>query len=65
MGSTATGGITMTESNTPSPWLVAAIAISEELKKQPPEVQTEIRRMDRKIYPETWKAIREKEQEQE
>ncbi|MFN6485988.1 MULTISPECIES: hypothetical protein [unclassified Nostoc] len=45
-----------------SPWLEAAIAINEELKKQPPEVQVSIRRMDRKTYPETWKAIREREQ---
>jgi hypothetical protein len=55
----------MTVNNTRSPWLIAAIAISEELKKQPPEVQAENRRMSKKTYPETWKAIREKEQEQE
>ncbi|WP_196517615.1 hypothetical protein [Nostoc sp. WHI] len=48
-----------------SPWLKAAIAISEDLKKEPLEVQAEIRRMHRKTYPETWKAIREKEQEQQ
>ncbi|MEH2123084.1 hypothetical protein [Nostoc sp.] len=45
-----------------SPWLEAAIAIKEGLKLEPPEVQVSIRRMDRKIYPETWKAIREREQ---
>ncbi|MDZ8135142.1 MAG: hypothetical protein RM049_07535 [Nostoc sp. DedQUE04] len=45
-----------------SPWLEIAIAINEELKQQPPEVQESIRRMDRKTYPETWKAIREREQ---
>lgn len=55
----------MTEDTTCSLWLEAAIAISEELKKQPPEVQAEIRRMNKKTYPETWKAIREKEKEQE
>lgn len=45
-----------------SPWLDAAIAINEALKQEPPEVQESIRRMDRKTYPETWKAIREREQ---
>ncbi|WP_167315591.1 hypothetical protein [Nostoc punctiforme] len=55
----------MTENNTTNPWLIAAIAISEELKKQPPEVQAESRRMSKKTYPQTWKAIREKEEEQE
>lgn len=55
----------MTDNNTRSPWLEAAIAMSEELKKEPPEVQAEIRRMHHKTYPETWKAIREKEQEQQ
>ncbi|MDF5736780.1 MULTISPECIES: hypothetical protein [unclassified Nostoc] len=53
----------MTEDTTGSPWLIAAIAISEELKEQPPEVQAAIRRMNKKIYPETWKATPEKEQE--
>ncbi|MEH1802164.1 hypothetical protein [Nostoc sp.] len=53
----------MTE-DTRNPWLVAAVAISEELKTQPPETQLEIRRISKKTYPETWKAIREKEQEQ-
>ena len=61
MVNTATGG-KMTE-DTRSPWLIAAIAISEELKNQPPEVKAEIRRLSKKTYPETWKAIREKEQE--
>lgn len=45
-----------------SPWLEAALAIKQDLKLEPPEVQESIRRMDRKIYPETWKAIREREQ---
>ncbi|MEH2214277.1 hypothetical protein [Nostoc sp.] len=45
-----------------SPWLDAAIAINEALKLEPPEVQESIRRMDRKTYLETWKAIREREQ---
>jgi Mn-dependent DtxR family transcriptional regulator len=45
-----------------SPWLEGAIAINEALKLEPPEVQESIRRMDRKTYPETWKAIREREQ---
>ncbi len=45
-----------------SPWLEAAIAISDALKLEPPEVQESIRRMNRKTYPETSKAIREKEQ---
>ncbi|MBN3885627.1 MAG: hypothetical protein V7K64_02475 [Nostoc sp.] len=46
-----------------SPWLNGAIAIKEALKQEPPEVQESIRRMDRKTYPETSKAIREREQE--
>jgi hypothetical protein len=46
-------------------WLEGAIAINEMLKEQPPEVQESIRRMDRKTYPETWKAIRERENNQE
>ncbi|MCC5626587.1 hypothetical protein [Nostoc sp. CHAB 5715] len=54
----------MTE-DTRSPWLIAAIAISEELKKQPPEVQAEFRLLSKKTYPETWKALREKEQEEQ
>jgi Mn-dependent DtxR family transcriptional regulator len=45
-----------------SPWLDAAIAISDALNLEPPEVQESIRRMDRKTYPETSKAIREREQ---
>lgn len=53
----------MTESKTRSPWVEAAIAMSEELKKQPPEVQAVSRQMSKKTYPETWKAIREKESE--
>lgn len=48
-----------------SPWLEAAIAMSEDLKKQLPEVQAVSRQMSKKTYPETWKAIREKEQEQQ
>lgn len=48
-----------------SPWLETAIAIKEALKLEPPEVQESIRRMDRKTYPETWKAIREREEQQE
>ncbi|MEH1790579.1 MAG: hypothetical protein V7L23_34710 [Nostoc sp.] len=44
-----------------SPWLEAARAISEALKLEPPEVQESIRRMNRKTYPETNKAIRERE----
>ena len=63
MGSTATGGKAMTENNTGSPWLQGAKAMSEDLRKQPPEVQAEIRRLSKKTYPETWKAIREREQE--
>lgn len=46
-----------------SPWLQAAIAISEALKLESPEVQEAVRRMDRKTYPKTWKALREKEQQ--
>ncbi|MEH1785894.1 MAG: hypothetical protein V7L23_10010 [Nostoc sp.] len=48
-----------------SPWLDAAIAIKEALKLESPEVQDSIRRMDRKTYPETWKAIRERQNKQE
>ncbi|MEH2246386.1 hypothetical protein [Nostoc sp.] len=59
---TAIGGKAMTENNTSSPWLIAAITMSEDLKKQPPEVQVEIRRLSKKTYPETWKAIRQKEE---
>ncbi|MDZ8227571.1 hypothetical protein [Nostoc sp. ChiVER01] len=54
----------MTENNARSPWLEAAKAMAEDLKTQPPEVQIEIRRLSRKTYPETWRAIREKEGEQ-
>ncbi|MEH2377734.1 MAG: hypothetical protein V7K27_02350 [Nostoc sp.] len=46
-----------------SPWLEGAIAISEMLKLEPPEVQESIRRMNRKTYPETSKAMFEKELE--
>ncbi len=46
-----------------SHWLEAAGAMKQDLKLEPPEVQESIRRMDRKTYPETWKAIREREQE--
>ncbi|QHG15798.1 hypothetical protein [Nostoc sp. ATCC 53789] len=45
-----------------SPWLAAAIAINEALKLEPADVQESIRRMDRKTYPETCKALREREQ---
>ncbi|HYX18755.1 MAG TPA: hypothetical protein VE944_31185 [Nostoc sp.] len=45
-----------------SPWLEAAIAINELLKLEPPEVQESIRRMESNSYPETWKALREREQ---
>ena len=48
-----------------SPWLETAIAIKQDLKQESPEVQESIRRMDRKTYPETWKAIRERENKQE
>ncbi|MBD2202739.1 hypothetical protein H6G33_17830 [Calothrix sp. FACHB-1219] len=41
-------------------WLEAAKAISEELKKQPPEVQQAAKELSRKTYPETWKARRER-----
>lgn len=53
----------MTNNNARSLWLEGAKAMSENLKAQPPEVQVEIRRLSKKTYPETWKAIREKEQE--
>ena len=43
-----------------SPWLEGAIAINELLKLEPPEVQESIHRMDRKTYPETSQAIRER-----
>lgn len=46
-----------------SPWLEAAIKMTEDLKLESQEVQDSIRQMNRKTYPETWKAIREKEKE--
>ena len=58
---TPTGG-KMTK-DTKSPWLIAAITISEELKKEPPEVQAEIRRLSKKTYPKTWKEIQRQEQD--
>ncbi|MEH2459144.1 hypothetical protein [Nostoc sp.] len=47
-----------------SPWLETALAINELLKLEPPEVQESIRRMDRKTYPETWKAISPREKQE-
>ncbi|MEH2381122.1 MAG: hypothetical protein V7K27_19920 [Nostoc sp.] len=51
----------MSEDTTCSPWLEGAKAMSLDLKTQPPEVQAEIRRLSKKTYPETWRAIRETE----
>ncbi|WP_190241032.1 hypothetical protein [Nostoc sp. 'Peltigera membranacea cyanobiont' 210A] len=53
----------MANSETPNPWIEGAKAISQELKNQSPETQAEIWRLSKKTYPETWKAIREKEQQ--
>ena len=47
--------------NEKSPWLETAMKMVEDLKLEPKEVQDSIRQMSRKTYPETWKAIRDKE----
>jgi hypothetical protein len=52
-------------SDNQNPWLKAAININELLKQEPPEVQQAIKQMNQKIYPQTWEAIREKEQQQQ
>lgn len=50
-------------SDNQSPWLIAAININKLLKQEPPSVQEAIKLMNQKIYPETWKALREMEQQ--
>jgi hypothetical protein len=56
----------MTDSNDKNnPWLEGARALNEELKKQSQEVQEVARQLSRKTYPETWKALREREEETE
>lgn len=48
----------------PNPWLEAAIAARELLRKESPEVQATQRRMDGRNYPATQKALRKQEQEE-
>jgi hypothetical protein len=53
---------TPTKSN---PWLQLAIEARELIFKEPPEVQISLRRMGRKTYPETAKALAEQEEQQQ
>jgi hypothetical protein len=49
-----------TQSN---PWLQLAMEAHELIKKEPPFVQESLRRMNRKTYPETAKALAEQEEQ--
>jgi hypothetical protein len=50
---------------TPSnPWLQLAVEALEFIKQEPPEVQASLRRMERRTYPETTRALAELEGEQ-
>jgi hypothetical protein len=51
-----------TQSN---PWLQLAMEARELIFKEPPEVQVSLRRMERKTYPETAKALAEQEEQQQ
>jgi hypothetical protein len=51
-----------TQSN---PWLQLAIEARELIKQEPPEVQVSLRRMERKTYSETAKALAEQEEQQQ
>jgi hypothetical protein len=43
---------------TPStPWLQLAVEALELIKQEPPEVQASLRRMERRTYPETARAL--------
>jgi len=46
-----------------SPWLQLAIEALQLIKKEPPKVQESLRRMNRKTYPETAKALAEQEEQ--
>jgi hypothetical protein len=51
---------------TPSnPWLQLAVEALELIKKEPPEVQESLRRLERKTYPVTARVLAELEGEQE
>jgi|GEM_PF-4509986 hypothetical protein len=57
------GILIMTENQSHNnPWLQAAKELNKELKTQSPEIQEEARRLSRKNYPETWKALRDQEE---
>lgn len=51
-----------TQSN---PWLQLAMEAHELIKKEPPEVQESLRRMNRRTYPETAKALLKQEEQQQ
>lgn len=50
-----------TQSN---PWLQLGMEALQLIFKEPPEVQVSLRRMERKTYPETAKALAEQEEQQ-
>ncbi len=54
----------MTQPNQANPWLQLAQEAYELLSKELPEVQVSLRRMERKIYPQTAKALAEQEERQ-
>lgn len=47
----------------PNPWLQLALEALQLIKKEPPEVQESLRRMNRKTYPETAKALLKQEEQ--
>ena len=47
----------------PNPWLQLALEAHQHNKKEPPEVQESLRRMNRKTYPETAKALLKQEEQ--
>ncbi len=53
----------MTQPNQANPWLQLAQEAYELLSKESPEVQVSLRRMERKIYPQTTKALAQQEEQ--
>lgn len=47
-----------------NPWLQLGLEAKALALKELPEVQQSLRRMERKIYPETARALREQEEQQ-
>ena len=47
----------------PNPWFQLALEALQLIKKEPPEVQESLRRMNRKTYPETANALAEQEEQ--